>query len=205
MSAMDQRQERVPVAVRRSATRVGPFMVLAMTWATEACGGTSDCFDVHPGNRVAITVNALDYTPATAPSGACGFGFDMTQGLVLVATDLGNPDNSSEGPSCGSAIVAIAPFGAWTWTATRTLAGASDPDVLAGSFKATNGTCTGITTIDVIARSSLYAPEVDPFAAADAGQGPNVMMDRTFTTQGDGGAGCPSICSDTFLVTLKRL
>jgi hypothetical protein len=175
-------------------------VALAVTGATAACGSTPDCFDIHPGDRVAITVNDLDYTPTTAPSGACGFGFDITQGLTLVATDLENPDTSSlEGSTCNPAGVAIEPFGAWTWSATGPLVGGSDPIVVAGSFKATDGTCSGNVSMEVVTQS------VQPFAAADAGQGPNVMMERTFNTQGDGSAGCPSICSDTFSVTLKRL
>jgi hypothetical protein len=179
-------------------------VALAVTWATAACGGTPDCFDIHPGNRVAITVNALDYTPANAPSGACGFGFDISNGLVLVATDLGNPDTFSEGATCNSAAVAIEPFGGWTWTATGPLPGGTDPNVFTGYFTATNGTCTGYTSMDVIAESDVYANQsVQPFAAA--GQGPNVVLERTFTTQGDGGAGCPSICADRFTVTLERL
>jgi hypothetical protein len=184
---------------RRRATRLGFFVVLAPTWATVACRPTAaDCFDIHPGSRVAITVNDLAYTPATAPSGACGFGFDMTQGLRLVATDLDNPDSSGEGSTCNSARVSIEPFAAWTWTTTGK-AGGTAPTVLAGQFSATSGTCTGDTSITVTSVSD------QAFAVADAGQGSNVVMERTFTRHGDGGAGCPSICVDDFFVTLERL
>jgi len=51
----------------------------------------------------------------------------------------------------------------------------------------------------------VIAQSGQPFATVDAGQGPNVVMERTFTAQGGGGAGCRSICSDTFLVTIERL
>jgi hypothetical protein len=184
----------------RRATGLGFFAVLAATCATAACRPTaSDCFGIQPGNRVAITVNDLAYSPVTAPSGACGFGFDMTQGLRLVATDLDNPDSSGLGGStCNSAEVSVDPFAAWTWTATGTLGGTA-PTVLAGYFSATNGTCTGDTSISIIAQSG------QPFAVDDAGQGSNVVMERAFTGRGDGGAGCPSTCIDDFFVTLERL
>jgi hypothetical protein len=144
-------------------------------------------------------VNDLAYMSANAPSGACGFGFDMTQGLRLVATDLDNPDTSGlEGSTCNSATVSIDPFAAWNWTATGKLGG-TDPTVLAGHFSATNGTCTGDTSMTVIVQSG------QAFAVADAGQGSKVVMERTFTRHGDGGAGCPSICVDDFFVTLDRL
>jgi len=184
---------------------VGPFVVLAVTWATAACGSTPDCFDIHPGNRVAITIVAVYENYPYVTQFPC-VGFDITQGLTLIATDLGNPGTYSEG-TCNSAAVAIEPFAAWTWTATGPLTGGSDPTVLTGSFNATNGTCTGFTSMDVIAEygTPVSVEFGQPFATVDGGQGPNVVMERTFTARGDGGAGCPSICSDTFSVTLKRL
>jgi hypothetical protein len=187
-------------ANRRRATRLGFFVVLAPTCATVACHPTAaDCFGIDPGNRVAITVNNLAYMPAGAPSGACGFGFDITQGLRLVATDLDNPDSSGlGGATCNSAHVSIDPFAAWTWTATGN-AGGTAPTVLAGYFSATSGTCTGETSISIIAQSG------QPFAVDDAGQGSNIVMERAFSGPRDGGAGCPSTCIDDFFVTLQRL
>src|SRR5580692_6670331 len=41
-------KERQLAAVRRSAVRVGPFVVLTVIWATAACRSTPDCFDIHP-------------------------------------------------------------------------------------------------------------------------------------------------------------
>jgi hypothetical protein len=197
MPAIGPGTRETRAANRRRATRLGFFAGLAATCATAACSPTaSDCFGIQPGNRVAITVN--DLAP-NASSGACGFGFDMTQGLRLVATDLDNPDTSGlAGSTCNSARVSIDPFATWTWTATATAAG-TDPTVLVGFFSATNGTCTGDTSMTVL------APSGQPFAVADAGQGSNVVMNRSFNGHGDGGAGCPSICVDSFFVTLEQL
>jgi hypothetical protein len=197
MPALNQRRPRLRAAVRRNAMMAGAFPAIALTWATPGCSPTApDCFGIRPGNRVAITVNGLQGPPVSPD--ACGFGFDMTQGLTLVATDLGNPDTSSlEGSTCNAAYVAIDPFADWTWTTTGSPGGTA-PTVLTGYFNVTNGTCTGTASLHVVAEDGL------PFAAADAGQGP-VVMERRFAAQGDGGAGCPSVCSDAFLVTLQRL
>jgi len=55
------------------------------------------------------------------------------------------------------------------------------------------------------ARESAIAQAGQPFATVDAGQGPNVVMERTFTAQGGAGAGCPSLGSDAFWSPSTRL
>ena len=195
---MSQRRQRLYPAVCRNATMAGVASAFFLAGVTGACTSKlANCFDIQPGNRIAITVNGLPSAPFS--SDECGFGFDMTQGLTLVAVDLGNPDTSSASDSsCNAAAVAIEPFADWTWTATSWLQPGSAPTVLSGDFNASNGTCTGTTQIEIVAEDG------QPFAAADAGQGP-VVMQRLFIAQGDGGAGCPSRCSDAYLVTLRRL
>jgi hypothetical protein len=196
MPALSRRRPRLRAAVRHGRMS-GAFLATALIGATAGCSSkAADCFGIQPGNRIAITVNSLQGPPFS--SSACGFGFDITQGLTLIATDLGNPDTSSlEGSTCNAAYVAIDPFAEWSWTTTGSPGGTA-PTVLTGYLNATNGTCAGSASIHVVAEDGL------PFAAADSGQGP-VVMERRFAAQGDGGAGCPSVCSDTFLVTLQRL
>ncbi len=117
----------------------------------------------------------------------------------MIATDLANPVGNGEGDSCNSAAVQIDPFAGWTWTPASNSTGTA-PMVLTGSFNASNGTCAGYLTINVKVVSSG-----DPFAASEAGQTPNVVMERSFGPQGDAGAGCPDTCIDNYSVNLQRL
>lgn len=176
----------------------GAALVFALAGVMGACiGKIPNCFGIQPGNHIAITINGLQGPPFS--SDACGFGFDMTQGLTLVASDLSNPDTSSLPDStCNAAAVAIEPFADWTWTATGSLPAGTDPTVLSGDFNASNGTCAGTAAIEIV------ADDGQPFAEPDAGQRP-VVMQRLFVAQGDGGTGCPSRCSDAYLVSLQRL
>jgi hypothetical protein len=169
----------------------------ALAWTIAACK-TPDCFAIDPGNRIAITVVAVYEDGLYATEFPCQ-DFDITPGMMLIATDLGNPNGHGEQDSCDSAAVGIDPFGGWTWTPADMATG-SAPTVLTGSFNASNGTCVGYVSLYVKLVSSG-----DPFAAPEAGQTTNLVMQRTFGAQGDGGAGCPHTCIDTFSVSLERL
>jgi hypothetical protein len=84
-------------------------------------GGSKPCFDVQPGDRVAITVVDVDTfgLPAgknpydSGRAGTCGFGFDVSKGEVLVTKDVRNVSANGE---CLGAIAQVDGFGGWTWT-----------------------------------------------------------------------------------------
>jgi hypothetical protein len=111
---------------------------VVVTWG---CSGVDPCDNLHVGDQFAITI-------VDAPDGGsfydCGFGFDLSQGQILEATVV---DQSTNGQFCKGSIATIAPFGAWTWTLTSTN---PDSDVdLAGSYAATNGSCSGTVYVAV--------------------------------------------------------
>jgi hypothetical protein len=192
-----QRRARAEGAGWHRARSLAVCAALVLACAA-ACNKTPDCFDIHPGDRIAITVVEIYQKNPYTTTFPCGFGFDLTQGLMLVSTDLGNPDSHGEGATCNSAAVRIDPFAGWTWTPADMSAGFGH--ILTGSFNATNGTCAGYVSIVANLMSNGQ-----PFAASEAGQSPNVLMQRTFTAQGDGGAGCPHTCNDYYSVNLARL
>jgi hypothetical protein len=195
---MKQRRSRAERAVWRRATSFAACPALVLACAPAACNKTPDCFDIHPGNRIAITVVEVYETNPYTTQFPCP-GFDLTPGLTLVATDLGNPEGHGEGDTCNAAAVRIDPFADWTWTPASTSTG-SAPTILTGSFNATSGTCTGYVSITAKVMSNGQ-----PFAASEAGQTPNVVMERTFTAQDDGGGGCPHTCIDDYSVKVARL
>jgi hypothetical protein len=195
---MSHRRALAGGAAWRRAGSLAAFPVCALACAVAACNGTPDCFGIHPGNRIAITVvDVYEKSPYTAAFPCAGF--DITPGQTLLATDLGNPSGNGEADTCNSAAVRIDPFAGWTWAPARMSTG-SDPTVLTGGFNASNGTCAGYVTISVKVVSSG-----NPFGASEAGQTPNVVMERAFTAQGGGGVGCPHTCIDNYSVNLERL
>jgi hypothetical protein len=195
---MKQRRARAARAVWRRATSLAAFPALVLACAPAACSKLPDCFGIHPGDRIAITVVEVYETNPYTTDTPCA-GFDITPGLTLIATDLANPAGQGEADTCNSAAVRIDPPAAWTWTPTTNSTG-SDPTVLTGSFNASNGRCAGYLSITVKLTSSG-----DPFVASEAGQTPNVVIERSFASQRDGGAGCPNTCVDSYSVNLKRL
>ena len=146
-----------------------------------ACGGSKPCYDVQPGDRIAVTVVDVDSfdIPAGKPNpydsgspGTCGFGFDVSKGQVLVAKDI---RNVSANGACLGPIAEFEPFGEWTWTlpAENLNTDTAPQDILAGSYDATNGKCSGSVEVSVSVSSGA-----DPFAPFVPGQSPNVVLAR---------------------------
>ena len=70
------------------------------------------CYGLNKGDRVAITV-LFPYEDTGSPK-TCGFGVDLDQGTVLVATvGVVKPDPVD---TCAPLVPQYAPFGSWTWT-----------------------------------------------------------------------------------------
>jgi len=168
-----------------------------------ACGGSPPpCFGVAVGDRIAVTVVEAAVDPGEViysyDSGApdiCGFGLDISQGLVLQAKIVGSTDGFPG--SCGVAIPQFEPFSGWTWTVAATRETGAAPLILIGEYVATNGTCSGTTLV-----SFQVTDGADPFATYVPGQTPNVAMGRSFF---GGGPGCPTQCRGDFVVNLQKL
>ena len=189
-------------ACGRRSHSVGVLCVaIVMAFAGTACSGnTPGCYGVNVGDRIGVSVLGVYEDGVYASTHPCGFSFDITQGLELIATDIANPDSQTGGATCNAAVVTVEPFGDWTWTPENSVEG-TDPDILLGAFQATNGTCHGYVTIGV----SWISGRADPFATYEAGQATSVVMQRTFQDEDDGDAGCPSICDEYYSVALSRL
>jgi hypothetical protein len=182
--------------------RFGPVLpcVVAGLSASACWGDSSPCFGVTVGDRIAVTV-VDTFVGALGPydsgrAGVCGFGLDVTQGLVLQATVVSNPPNPRN--SCHVGIARYQPFAGWTWTLSVDLSSPGvPPSVLVGEYAATNGTCTGLVQVDIsVVRGT------DPFAPSTPGQPPNVVMSRDYFS--GGGPGCPASCVGEFVVNLQR-
>src|SRR5579871_5005860 len=109
--------------------------VLAVTLIASSACFVQNCDDVAVGEKLAITVvrpwyvypeygavPAPDAAPPTGP-GNCDYGFDVMQGQVLHATVVSTGGDIG----CHDGLIAIDPFGAWTWTLS------TGPDYLPGS------------------------------------------------------------------------
>ena len=200
MHPLDQGREGLPAAVRRVATVLALCAAVALCCATTDCYKRPDCYGIDPGDQVAITVVSVYDKGIYSGSNPCGFGSNITQGLVLDTTDVSNPDSRQMVGSCNSALVRLAPFNGWTWTPVG-VAQASEPTVLMGKFNGTNGTCSGYATIQVF----LTSDEDDqPFDPSDAGPFPPILMQYTLGVE-SGDAGCPLGCNDYYAVDLARL
>jgi hypothetical protein len=182
---------------RSNRTSATCFVVVAAVLAGPSCKDPPLCFGLQVGDRVAITLVDTYEVPGTGNVSydagnmdACGFGFDLSQGQELVATDVNNMLGSDD--SCQSAIAQFEPFDGWTWTLSGNQSTAARL-LFAGEYDATNGTCTGHVQVNL-----TVAPGADPFAASVPGQPPNVYLSRSFS-------GCQKACSGSFLVNLKRL
>lgn len=128
----------------RSSVAVALGVAFALV---SACGGSKPCFDVQPGDWLAITVVDVDTFDIPAGTrnpydagtpGTCGFGFDISKGQVLVAKDVRNVSANGQ---CLGPIAEFEPFGEWTWTlpAENLNTDTAPQNVLAGSYDATNG------------------------------------------------------------------
>lgn len=54
---MSQRRARATGLARRAAARLAAFPALVLVCAVAGCNNTAaDCYAIHPGNRIAITV-----------------------------------------------------------------------------------------------------------------------------------------------------
>jgi hypothetical protein len=125
----------------------------------------------------------------------CGFGLDVTQGLILQATVVGNAANPRN--SCKVGFAQYQPFAGWTWTLSADQSPGFPPSVLVGEYVATNGTCTGQVQVDID-----VVQGTDAFAQSIPGQPPNVVMTRTWFS--GGGPGCPASCAGEFVVNLQK-
>jgi hypothetical protein len=150
---------------------------------------------------VAITIVDTYAVPGTGVSydageaDVCGFGFDLSQGQVLVATDAQNV--TADDASCKGAIAELAPSGGWTWTLSGTQSTASR-FLFAGEYEGSDGSCMGHVQMNLVVNPDA----ADPFAPSVPGQVPNVYLERTFSGSS---AGCLRNCVGAFLVTLQRL
>jgi hypothetical protein len=181
---------------RRQSNLVSCIVVIGVV----ACGNPPPCYGVHVGDRFAITVVDTYSEPVGRESydagraDICGFGFDVSQGEVLTATDAENIPTSDG--ACTGPIARFAPFGSWTWTLEGTQTSGSQ-FILAGEYSATNGVCAGHAQVTLTVSSGA-----NPFAPSAPGQTPNVYMTRSF---GGSGPGCPTSCVGSFVVNLMRL
>jgi hypothetical protein len=153
------------------------------------------------GDRLTVTVidtvnYAGTYNDAGSP-GTCGFGLDITKGETLMVTAVANENDKID--YCTVPDVDVAPFNGWTWTLDTSMSlGANNIDVVEGTYRASKGSCMGTATIDVF----LTSQGGDPFATYVPGKDAGVVMGRVFT--GSGAAGCPTSCSDYYIVNVKR-
>jgi hypothetical protein len=189
---------RMPFSAgRRASVSLCSVQAVAVTIVASALSCQSNqnpCYGLNSGDRVAITV--LYPYEDTGSAKTCGFGVDLDQGTVLVATvGVVKPDPVD---TCAPLVAQYAPFGTWTWMLRPSNAGSSN-NVFSGAYTATNGTCAANVNVAVAVN-----PSADPFGPApDTGTTPNVTLLRIFG--GSGAAGCPSECIDDFAVSLKKL
>jgi hypothetical protein len=166
---------------------------------TVSCSSPKPCLGVSVGDRLTVTVvdtdnyAGLNYDAGlqdAGPQAMCGFGLDVAKGETLMATAEANVTDE----------VDVAPFNGWTWTLDTSMPQlANNTDLLNGNYRVSNGACIGTATIDVFLLSQGGG---DPFATYVPGRSPTVLMQRVFT--GSGAAGCPSRCSDYYIVNVKR-
>ena len=150
------------------------------------CSCSNDpCDGLKIGDQIAITVVKAAY--ADGGEGYynnyynCNFGFDVAQGQVLQGAVV---NESSQGQFCGGSTVTIAPFGTWSWTLTST---AATPDYLiAGTYTASSGSCSGTVTLSIL------------------GYGSPLDMVRDFEPTGPGTSECHS-CVGDFTVSIQKL
>ncbi len=161
------------------------------------CFGHGPCLGLKLGDQVQVTVVDIEDVGGTNYDGGdpstCGFGFDLSKGQVLIATVAttvaGKTDN------CTTAAATFNPFGGWMWNFDASKSLGSDPDVLTGTYDATNGTCLGTTTVTITPAD--VGP--DPYVSYVPQHG---LMRRDFSGSGPG---CPTSCYGYFSVNLKKL
>lgn len=184
-------------ARRHGPLRAGLIASAMALVLAPGCEGTEPtCFGLKVDDRIAITVVETYAEPDQLDE--CGFGFDISPGLVLHATVvnalLALPD------TCRAAIPTYEPFGGWTLMLSPDQGGQSYPDILFGQYEESNGTCAGQTQI------ALQVTEnANPFAPSVQGQTPNVVMDREFSRSTASMPGCPASCFGEFVVNLQKL
>jgi hypothetical protein len=175
-----------------------------------SCNSPGPCFGVGVGTRLGITI--VDYYTGnpnypqdergSGAPGGCVFGFDVVQGQELVATVVSTSGAGSD--SCDVAVPAFQPFGAWSWQGGEQNTG-GNTDVFDARYSATSSDCEGQVAVYAVAASETQ----DVFKAPVVGQLPPVVMERDFMggqALGDAGAAtCPTSCTGTFVVSLRRL
>lgn len=158
------------------------------------------------GDKVAVTiVDAYDgssnYIQVFPFNLTCEFGVDLVQGQVLQATVVDSTNNGID-DRCNTGIATIAPFsnptGNWTWNPAGQQSAGPGSEILAGSYRADNGSCQASVGIDL----TVYGK--DPFAPSVQGHVPNVILKRFLIGSGSGPS-CPMQCAGNFVVNLKKL
>jgi hypothetical protein len=169
-------------------------------FSVSACGSdSSPCFGVTVGDRIAVTV-VDTFVGELGPydsgrADVCGFGLDVTKGLVLQATVVSNRPNPRN--SCKVGIAQYQPFSGWTWALSANQTPGFPPSVLVGEYVATSGACTGQVQVDID-----VVEGTDAFAPSMPGEPPNVVMARSWFS--GGGPGCPASCAGEFVVNLRK-
>jgi hypothetical protein len=152
------------------------------------------CYGLGVGSMLQITIGAEVDEPGNAK---CGYTFDVTESEVIVGTVV-----STGAAADSECTVGVANFGSvngWTWSDGTVGAGQAYPDILAGDYTASRGSCTGKLELTLTPQVS------NPFEAADAGGPPPAVLSRNWVALPGNSAGCPSACADDFYVTLQKL
>jgi len=188
-------------ASRRGRASALSALLLGVLCGIPCCADRSPCYGLTAGDRVDITVvepydqnsqYLLTNNVLFGPTPGCGFGFDLSQGLVLHATVAENESDRN----CKVAAPTFEPFNGWTWTLS------SDPGtpdtVLAGAYSASDGACTGLVAL------TFYVESGDPLQPSVPGQVPHVVMTRQFDGSAPDTPTCHG-CLGNFVVNLHKL